>query len=231
MILNKIKSILGPIKQVLNKPPETESADSFLQDVEGVIHVGANNGEEREQYSDFGLRVIWVEPIPEVFMELERNLRPFANQKAYQELVTDVDGKEYQFHISNNNGASSSILELKEHKAIWPAVDYTKSILLNSITLSTLLRRENIDPSDYQALIMDTQGSELLILQGCIDLVENFKYIKIEVPDFESYEGCCQLDDIAKFMTDHGYVELSRNKFAGRETVGNYFDIVYKKEA
>jgi len=226
VIISKIKAVLRPIKHALKKP-----ADSFLRDVSGVIHVGANYGQEREQYNNFGLRVIWVEPIPEVFSELKRNIREFSNQRAYQALVTDVDGKEYKFHISNNNGASSSILEFKQHKDIWPNVNYTASISLNSITLASLLRKERIDPCDYQALIMDTQGSELLVLQGSVPVLENFKYIKTEVPDFESYEGCCQLVDINAFMKKHGYIEFSCNKFASREAGGDYFDIVYRRKA
>jgi len=77
---------------------------------------------------------------------------------------------------------------------------------------------------------MDTQGSELLILRGGERSLKNIKYIKLEVSDFESYEGCCQLDDIEKFMLEHGYVEFSRNRFAVREAGGNYFNIVYKKK-
>lgn len=231
MIVEKIKSILRPIKHALYKSSSTNSYDGFLRDVTGVIHVGANCGQEREQYSELGLQVIWIEPIPEVFKALKRNIKPFDNQVAYQELVTDADGKEYQFHISNNNGASSSILELKQHKDIWPNVDYTNSITLNSITLTSLLKREGIDPSNYQALIMDTQGSELLVLQGSVELLQNFEFIKTEVSDFESYKDCCQLNDIAEFMAEHGYVEFSRNKFATREAGGNYFDIVYKRGA
>jgi len=230
VFIEQIKSILRPIKHALKKPLINQSYDSFLRDVTGVIHVGASHGQEREQYKYFGLQVIWIEPIPEIFEELRKNIRLFSNQEAYQELVTDVDGKEYQFNISNNDGVSSSILELKQHKDIWPNVNYTNRIALSSITLTSLLKREQIDPSDYQALIMDTQGSELLVLQGSIDLLENFKFIKTEVPDFESYEGCCQLRDIAEFMEKYGYVELSRNKFASREAGGNYFDIVYEKE-
>lgn len=226
VIISKIKEILRPIKYKLIKTP-----DSFLCDVSGVIHVGANSGQEREQYNNFGLQVIWVEPIPEVFTELKSNIKGFSNQRACQALVTDVDGREYQFHISNNIGASSSILELKQHKDIWPDVHFTTSISLKSITLASLLERESIDPCDYQALIMDTQGSELLVLQGSIPILENFEYIKTEVPDFESYEGCCQLVDISAFMESHGYIEYSRNKFASRAAGGDYFDIVYRKKA
>jgi len=215
---------LRRFKRLLIKHP-----DSFLADVSGVVHVGANSGQESRQYEDFGLRVIWIEPIPEIFTELQEGIKDISNQQALQALVTDIDGKEYQFHISSNHGASSSILDLKLHKDIWPDVDYTSTISLNSIPLTSLFDRERINTADYQALIMDTQGSELLVLQGSTSILNNFKYIKTEAPDFESYEGCCQLVDINAYMAKHGYKEFSRNLFASREAAGNYFDIVYKK--
>lgn len=229
MIISRIKAILRPIKHSLYNPWANSTYDSFLRDVSGVIHVGANSGQERGIYSNLGLRVIWIEPIPEIFSELSKNIRHFTKQRAYRELVTDIDGKQYQFHISNNNGASSSILELKQHKDIWPDVHHTTSIPMSSITLSSLLKRERIDIGDYQALVIDTQGSELLVLQGGIDIIEHFRYIKTEVPDFESYEGCCQLAHIAEFMRQHGYLEFSRNRFASRDAGGDYFDMVYRR--
>ena len=226
MIISKIKAVLRPIKHALLKDP-----DSYLRDVSGVIHVGANSGQERDQYNRFGLQVIWVEPIPEVFTELTRNIEEYSNQCAFQALVTDVEGKEYQFHIANNEGQSSSILELQHHKDIWPDVNYTTSISLKSTTLSSLLKKKRVDPCNYQALVMDTQGAELLVLKGSAPVLDNFKYIKTEVADFESYEGCCQLVDINAFMNKNGYVEISRKKFASRKVGGDYFDIIYRKKA
>lgn len=225
MLIAKIKDLLRPLKKAMTKNP-----DAFLSKVTGVVHVGANTGQERELYKGHNLDVVWIEPIPEVFAELVVNLSGFINQHAFQALVTDVDGKEYQFHIANNDGASSSILEFGQHKDIWPGVCYTNTIFLHSTTLTSLFKKEQIDPSKYQALIMDTQGSELLVLNGSLPILAHFKYIKIEVPDFESYEGCCQLSDVSKFMDEHGYKELVRNKFASRAEGGNYFDIVYKKQ-
>ena len=224
MIVSKIKTLLRPLKKALSKNP-----DRFLKEVSGVVHVGANVGQERELYSTHGLNVIWIEPIPEVFTQLNTNIRGFKSQLALQALVTDVDDKEYEFHIANNDGASSSILEFKQHKDIWPSVDYTTTVFLKSITLATLFKKEHIDASKYQSLIMDTQGSELLVLRGSLPVLNNFKFIKTEVPDFESYEGCCQLSDIEDFMIENGYKEFSLNKFASREEGGSYFDVVYKK--
>ena len=173
--------------------------------------------------------MIWIEPIPEVFETLQANLRGFPDQRAIQCLVTDRDDEEYQFHIAKNL-LSSSILDLKQHKDVWPDVNYTNTILLKNTTLTSLLERERIDPSNYQALIMDTQGSELLVLNGSIPVLHNFTYIKTEVPNFESYAGCCQLADINSFMTQYGYKEFSRHKVAKKPKGGSYFDIVYKKK-
>ena len=93
-----------------------------------------------------------------------------------------------------------------------------------------MFERVNFNPSDYQALIMDTQGSELLVLQGSISILKNFKYIKTEAADFEIYQGCCQLYEIEALMKTHGYREFSRKKFASKSGVGNCFDIVYERE-
>ena len=224
--MTKIRAAHHKIRTLLKRDP-----DRFLRKVSGVIHVGANTGQERDQYAKHGLRVIWIEPIPEVFATLKTNLTDFHQQRALQDRVSDQDDAEYTFHIANNGGASSSILDLKLHSDIWPNVIYEKSITLRSKTLASLLEKECISPGEYDALVMDTQGSELLVLKGAIPVLHNFKYIKTEVPDFESYAGCCQLTDIGSFMAQHGYREHSRRKFAERAKGGSYYDVVYERIA
>lgn len=199
----------------------------FLRSVRGVVHVGANVGQERELYRRHDLDVLWIEPIPEVFATLAANLAEFPRQRAIQALVTDRDGESYQFNVANNGGESSSILALKEHRDVWPKVDFTSTIALQSSTLATVLARELIDATRYDALIMDTQGSELLVLKGAEPILAQFRFIKTEVPDFEAYEGCARLDDIERFLVARGYKELARHRFASRTAGGSYFDVVY----
>lgn len=222
--VQRVRNFVRNIKGKLRTDP-----DAFLSHVSGVIHVGANTGQEREVYDGLGLKVIWIEPIPKVFEKLKNNLTGFPGQRCFQYLVTDSDEKEYTFNIASNEGASSSILELSDHKDIWPNIDYVDKITLKSITLKSLYEREVIDDASYQALVMDTQGSELLVLIGAIPKIKNFKYIKTEVPDFDSYLGCCQLKDITAFMDQYGFKEISRTKFASHPNGGSYFDVVYKK--
>ncbi len=218
------KAIVRKAKSLLKKNP-----DRFLKKVKGLIHVGANTGQEIQLYAKYGLSVIWIEPIPEVFEILKSNLIGFPKQIALKELVTDLDNKEYHFHLANNNGASSSILELNLHQDIWPEVTFEKTIKLYSKTLSSLLK-DNTNIQEYDMLVMDTQGSELLVLKGAIPILQNFTFIKTEVPDFESYKGCCQLKDLQSFLSQHGFKELSRHKFATHPSGGSYYDIIYKKK-
>ena len=204
------------------------NSDGFFKKVSGIIHVGANTGQEINLYAKYGLSVVWIEPIPDIFEKLQANLAAFPKQKAIKGLVTDRENAEYHFHLANNGGASSSILEFNLHKDIWPDVSFEKSIDLLSVTLSTLLKEHNVEFSDYDMLVIDTQGSELLVLEGAIPILHNFIYIKTEVPDFEAYKGCCQLKDLELFLKARGYKEISRHKFASHPGGGNYYDIVYK---
>ncbi len=203
--------------------------DNFLSQVSGVIHVGANTGQERDLYQHYDLRVLWIEPIPAVFEELQLNLNGYERQQALEALVTEQDFALCQFHISNNEGLSSSILALKHHRDIWPEVDFVETLDLFSITLTTLLQRAKIDAADYDVLVMDTQGSELRVLQGALLLLPNFKFIKTEAPDFEAYEGCCQLAELEAFLSQHGFREVAREQFASRAAGGSYYDVVYQR--
>lgn len=226
MLISKLRSIVHRLRKKFRKQP-----DHFLKKCKGIIHVGANAGQEAEFYNQFGLSVLWIEPIPYVFEQLTANIRAYPLQSAIKALVTDRDGESYQFKIANNNGASSSIFEMKDHKEIWPTIEYTETIDLQSSTLESLLKKHDVPISRFDALIMDTQGSELLVLKGATSIVRNFKFIKTEVADFESYEGCCQFEDIDGFMKEHGFQIHSREKFAGKEGTGNYWDVVYRSSS
>lgn len=203
--------------------------NKFLNDVNGVIHIGASDGQEREFYDKHGLNVVWIEPIPRVFANLQKNLKKYPQQKGYQYLITDQDGVEYSFGVSNNNGESSSIFELKLHKKLHRNVRYTHYIQLKSTTLQTFVEKENIDINQHNALIMDTQGSELLVIKGASKILDQFKYIKAEAWGMEAYEGCCLADDLVREITSYGFEETYRETYYAKSNIGNGYDIVFRR--
>jgi FkbM family methyltransferase len=221
----------GAYKSLRKLYRRTLGPDRYLRQASGVIHVGANAGQEREIYDLFHLDVIWIEPIPEVFEELQSNISSFPKQRAYQCLLTDVDGGAYTFHVASNEGESSSVYDLSKHKEMWPEIHYSRDLHLRSTTLRALLHKEQIDLSRFQSLVMDTQGSELLVLKGAADVLSSFRFIKTEAADFEAYKGCCTADELTAFVARYGFSEYRR--YAGRSMpgVGTYWEILYRRSA
>jgi FkbM family methyltransferase len=211
--------------------PEAPPNPGVLEHFRGVIHVGANIGQERDLYQAHALPVIWIEPIPDVFARLSARIEGYSRQRALQRLLTDRDGVEYAFHVASNGGESSSILELAKHRDIWPAIGYERTITLTSTTLKSLIEREGLDLAVYDTLILDTQGSELLVLRGAGEHVRQFRFIETEIADFEAYAGCCQLPEMTRFMEGHGFEERRRIKRVDHPHPdgGNYYDILYER--
>jgi len=201
----------------------------MMADISGVIHIGANVGQERDLYRSFNLDVIWIEPIPEIFEQLKANTINYHKQSSFNLLLTDIDNQEYNFKISNNGGESSSIFDIALHKEIWPSVEYTRSIKIKSSTFSSFVKTNQIDLGRYQVLVLDTQGSELLILKGCGDYLKQFRYIKTEAPTFESYAGCCQLEELSSFLFEFGFIEIKKELFAQSDDIGSYYNVLYER--
>lgn len=204
--------------------------DSFLKEVPGVIHVGANTGQEREHYASSGLNVIWVEPIPKVFEVLRSNISGFPKQSAYCHLLASEHGKQYTFHIADNGGASSSIFDLAKHQAIWPDVKFTNELPLTATTLTRLIEDEQIDLRNFGALVLDTQGSELEVLKGAVPILEQLRFVKTEVADFESYSGGCRLAELTEFMRQQGFDLIRKAPFATTpDSTGTYYDVLFRR--
>lgn len=199
---------------------------NFLKECKGVIQVGSSIGQEIPLFKENNLKAILIEPLPLQFKILSK-VAAEAKYDAYNRLITDVDDKEYEFKVSNYNGKSSSILQLNNHPKMWPHVRNIEIIKLKSITLSTLLKGQDIQ--NYDCLYLDTQGSELLVLKGALAILNNFKYILTEAADFEMYKGCCQVKDLQEFLECRGFLEADRSMQKTKEGVGICWDILYKR--
>ncbi len=210
-------------RRTLNNP----NIPDFLKNVSGVIHIGANAGQEAGLYARLGLNVIWIEPIPEVFERLKDNIDVYRKQLAYKLLVTETDGDTFAFHVANNGGESSSILDLGLHKDVWPDVDFVDTIELEGTSLARFVEANRIDLSKYQALILDTQGSELQVLRGAKETIRSFRYIQTEAADYEAYVGCCVVDDIVALLGEKGFALREKRPHKLAET-GNYYELVFE---
>jgi len=201
------------------------SQDYFLREVSSLIHVGANDGSERFKYARFGLFVVWVEPIDEVFNQLEANLAEFKLQNARKSLLLDTPGVAVDLHIASNNGASSSIFKFDKHEEIFPSVSMVHTQTCTSETVDDLF--DGLNLSSPVAIVIDTQGSELKVLIGARRTLQKIAFVKVEGADFSSYEGGCTNDQIHQYLTGLDFILLRKKRIAHKKGVGSYYDSVY----
>jgi FkbM family methyltransferase len=186
--------------------------DKHKLDIKGVLHLGASTGQERDAYDTYckGL-VIWVEAIPKVYLDLQQNIKSYPQQTAHNACLSNVDGDEVVFNVSNNESQSSSILELGVHALIHPEVHYVEQIAMKTQRVDTLLK--DVDVSTINFLNVDLQGAEHLAIEGMGDLIKNIDYALLEVNMKETYKGCMLIEELDYFMLQRGFERVETGEW------------------
>jgi FkbM family methyltransferase len=155
----------------------------------GVIHVGAHWGEEAEAYQKNGaIKAIWVEANPMCMKTLKENVKKYENPYVFEmqsfcinACLSDKDDEIVTFNISNNEGQSSSFLDLEYHKIAHQEVVYESKFQTNTKTLNSIFEDYSLFPEDFSFLNADIQGAELKALKGMESYLSSIKYIYIPV--------------------------------------------------
>lgn len=161
----------------------------------GVLHVGANIGEEASVYDELGIKEVhWIEANPYIIEKLNANVSKYGHE-TYNFAASDEDGNVI-LHESSNSSQSSSILELGTHKVSHPEVNYVRDISVPMFRISYFA--ELFEGLDF--LNMDIQGAELKALKGMGNMLYQFKWAYLEVNQAELYKGCALVGEIDEYM-------------------------------
>jgi len=173
----------------------------------GVIQVGANRGQELQDYIDLGLRdMILFEPLEEEDGHIKNKVNKipsiyYDSIDIVRKACGNFNGKS-KLHESNNIGMSSSLLKPKIHLQQYPGVKFIKEIEVDVVRLDDYVK----DKEKYDFLGIDVQGYELEVLKGSTNLLENhIKIVQAEVNSVELYEGGVLIDDLEKFLEPFGF--------------------------
>ena len=170
----------------------------------GALHVGASEGQEAQTYADLGIKkVVWIEAIPNIYNQLTQNIARFPENIALNELISDEDNKEVTFHVANNGGQSSSMLQFGTHSTTHPDVKFLYDLQLKTRRLDTLLNANNFGELDF--LNMDLQGCELIALHGLGERLHDFKWAYLEVNWEELYKDGALIHDLDFYMGAFGF--------------------------
>jgi FkbM family methyltransferase len=222
-----------PLKFVVRRAlglPRLRPIDRFMRAIPGLIHIGANSGQERHLYRQLGLHVLWIEADPEVFQRLCENTANSPRQRAINALVSDVDGAEVDFYIANNEGLSSSMFAFSGHARAWPHVQYVSQRRLVARRLDQLLEEQNVNLANYRALVLDVQGAELPVLAGATATLPAISWIRLPAPDFDAYRGAPEdIGEIGAFLERQGFTQVARLETAVFPDLGTTSEFLFRR--
>jgi FkbM family methyltransferase len=201
-----------------------DAIKKYKSKIRGIYHIGAHQLEENNYYFDLGVnRVLWFEANPKLVEQFKQNLSYISMQELYNELLSNTDGDEIEFYITNNN-ASSSMLKLKHHLKYYPHITVSDIIKLKTKKMSTFIREERIDTSKYNFINVDVQGAELKVIEGFEEYLDTIDFIYTEVNNEELYEGCPMMSEIDDFLSHHNFKRIETLM-----TAANWGDALYAR--
>ena len=69
--------------------------------------------------------------------------------------------------------------------------------------LDTLISKE-FHKEDFNVLVVDAQGADLMVLEGSERLLEDLEVVFVEVSEIPLYEGGCTWPEVSDFLEKFG---------------------------
>lgn len=174
----------------------------------GVIHVGAHLGTEVPGYRSMGARrVLLVEANPLLARGLEERYGRDGDVSIMHCAASDTDGA-VTLHVTSMDQASS-ILPLKDHRALYPQIEEIGEIAVPARRIDRLVDEAGLSPADFNVMNIDIQGAELKALLGAQRVLGAIEAINLEINFTEMYEGCAQIEEIDAHLGARGFVRVA----------------------
>jgi FkbM family methyltransferase len=217
-------------------------------DLHGVVQGGVNDGEEIDSFIRMGVDyIVGFEPLSSAFERLQNNLKHWEQLygikpkqlEVYQLGLHDRNGRA-TLNVTDIDGKGSSLFDTNwEHPEVkknWQAgqaaIIGTETIQLQKFT-TWAKQHPEVDLNNYDTLQLDTQGNEMEILVGMGDLLQNFKYLCLELSTIPVYDKETPGQEVADWLDERGFMLDSpifahNDAFFIRKDIKSVTDGLYK---
>ena len=154
-----------------------------------VIHVGADKGQDRGEYSKLGAeRIVWLEADPENAKFL---IKTYPNDQVIVGIVTNEDSSKKPFYLMKNSALSSTVPPLNLDSTVFEKIIFVDSHKLDSVI--------GINKNKEMMVVIDVQGAEEQVIDGAQLILSKTKFVIVEIaqknmgytyqPSFETILG------------------------------------------
>lgn len=176
----------------------------------GVVHVGANTGQEIPWYLHRNHRpIIAVEPHPEAFEELERVYGAGHGVICVNAALGAEDGE--LTLLIPQDGDSQRVSKYQPIPYHGDGHEWTHTpntggeIHVSLRRFDSWARETCIDLSPFDVLVIDVQGMELEVLRGMGRCLDDFRYLVVECSERPVYEGEAPAQEVIDWLRTQGF--------------------------
>lgn len=146
-----------------------------------------------------GLRqIVLFEPLEAPLARLRELARQDRRLVVCPWAISDADGSA-SFHVTDNDGESSSLLPFGSHSRLFPQVHVERVLTVPTRRLDSALSEAGVLPPDM--LIIDVQGAEHRVLSAIpVDLLARVRLIYTEVSTEQVYDSSGLLHDVERLL-------------------------------
>lgn len=174
----------------------------------GLIYAGAHVGEHVPLFSAGGFKpILAIEPNPVAFAQLRQVAPRFEGVQCVNVAVGDHDGTTPYFAVSDVPTLNSTLEPDRDYwlKVAGPELVDRHPVQRSEVPaarLDTLLAGK---AEAYNTLYINTQGSELKVLQGARQILPHIEAIFTEVNFVRRYDGCATFDEVDAYLKAAGF--------------------------
>lgn len=202
----------------------------ITEPIGSIVEVGSRDGLDAIWLAKaFDSQVDAFEASPRQFKFVEENIEASAleNVRAHELALSDQIGhiEFWETDVSEyENSGLGSLFEVNFSNRTSDDVDAGRSRIQHPIKVRTA-RYDSLSISPPDLLVMDVQGSEVLVLRGFGRLLSECRFIACEAERVPSYKGGNSFRELNRFMSENGFhlVATTIGKGDRRSRWINYF--------
>jgi FkbM family methyltransferase len=184
-----------------------QTIKSLLPENPVIVEVGAHVGIDT---LEFGVmypegRIISFEPQSDLFVAAVDRTWNAKNISIFPYAISSEYSLQKFYVSSGASTGSSSLLNPTKHLEHHPEVRFNENDVQMVVTVPLGDACEELEIQKIDLLWIDTQGAELLVLQGAARMLPNTSFIYLECSEDPLYEGAASYDEIKAFLFAHGF--------------------------
>ena len=173
--------------------------------VDLVVDVGANSGQYGQSLRSMGYRgaIVSIEPLPEAYDVLQREASRDGGWRAERFALGRSDASA-PLYVAANSYSSSLFQATPTHEQAAPDARPVGQVVVTVHRLSDIAD-DLLGTASRPMLKIDTQGSELDILDGAGDALDRFVGLQVELSLVPMYEGTPLMTEVIDWLEARGF--------------------------